>query len=115
MAINNSELIDNVYIERQGFMTSYYYDNRDWDEELGQWKAPPQLEALELTGNKLTTLSFAARLGKLTHLNLEDNSITSIEPLLKLPQLRLVNLRENPVLEWSPADQMQDTVFLRTM
>lgn len=115
VAINNSELIDNVYIERQGFMTSYYYDNRDWDEELGQWKAPPQLEALELTGNKLTTLSFAARLGKLTHLNLEDNSITSIEPLLKLPQLRLVNLRENPVLEWSPADQMQDTVFLRTM
>ncbi|WP_374017721.1 hypothetical protein ABU162_26990 [Paenibacillus thiaminolyticus] len=32
-----------------------------------------------------------------------------------LPQLRLVNLRENPVLDWSPADQMQDTVFLRTM
>lgn len=80
-----------------------------------QWKAPPQLEALELTGNKLTKLSFAARLGKLTHLNLEDNSITSIEPLLKLPRLRLVNLRENPVLDWSPADQMQDTVFLRTM
>ncbi|WII35979.1 hypothetical protein [Paenibacillus thiaminolyticus] len=71
LAINNSRLIDNVYIERQGFMTSYYYDNREWDEELGQWKA--------------------------------------------LPQLRLVNLRENPVLDWSPADQMQDTVFLRTM
>lgn len=115
LAINNSWLIANVYIERQGFMTSYYYDDRNWDEELGQWKAPPQLKALELTGNKLTKLSFAARLGKLTHLNLEDNSITSIEPLLKLPQLRLVNLRENPVLDWSPADQMQDTVFLRTM
>lgn len=115
LAINNSWLIANVYIERQGFMTSYYYDDRNWDEELGQWKAPPQLKALELTGNKLTKLSFAARLGKLTHLNLEDNSITSIEPLLKLPQLRLVNLRENPVLDWSPAVQMQDTVFLRTM
>lgn len=115
LAINNSRLIYNVYIERQGFMTSYYYDHRNWDDELGKWKGPPQLETLELTGNKLTKLSFAARLSKLTHLNLEDNSITRIEPLLKLTQLRLVNLLENPVLDWSPADQMQDTVFRRTM
>ncbi|MBG9793972.1 hypothetical protein ABD76_16245 [Paenibacillus dendritiformis] len=71
LAINNSGLIYNVFIERQGFMTSYYYDDRNWDEELGQWKG--------------------------------------------LPQLRLVDLRDNPVLDWSSADQMQDTVFLRTM
>ncbi|BFH69809.1 hypothetical protein J27TS7_58020 [Paenibacillus dendritiformis] len=115
LAINHSSLIYNVFIERQGFMTSYYYDDRNWDEELGQWKGLPQLETLELAGNKLTKLSFAARLGKLTHLNLEDNSITSIEPLLMLPQLRLADLRDNPVLDWSSADQMQDTVFLRTM
>ncbi|WCF06668.1 leucine-rich repeat domain-containing protein [Paenibacillus thiaminolyticus] len=75
------------------------------------------MEELSLVGNVggIDEAGSIFKLGKLTHLNLEDNSITSIEPLLKLPQLRLINLRENPVLDWSPADQMQDTVFLRTM
>lgn len=112
LAIKDSKLIHNVTIKRQGPVTQLYYDLLDWDKELANWNAPPQLSRLELTGSGLTQLDFAAKLPQLTELNLAGNSITHLEPLKQLTQLRKVNLLGNPILDAAAAQEMGMTDIL---
>ncbi|RXZ83678.1 hypothetical protein EBB07_04655 [Paenibacillaceae bacterium] len=113
--LSNSRLIYNVHIERQGFVTSIYYDDYKWDDVVSGLGGLASLESLSLGSNNITGLSFAKGLAALQHLDLEDNSITDISPLKGLKQLRFVNLIDNPVHDWSLLDQMPDTTFERTL
>ena len=95
--INKSKLVQNVQVQSDGFMTSIYYDKKEWDKILSYLEQVPNLEYLSVSNDKVSKLDFVKSLPKLKYLDAQSNYITDIGAVTSLNHLEFLNLTENPI------------------
>lgn len=101
LSMNNLSLHENYYVESSGGYSNIWYDDVKLDDHTEFLSRFPNLEILNVCGNKLTNLAFAQSLSQLFMLDVEDNYITDLTPLSQKEWLVYLNVIDNPISDTS--------------
>ena len=97
LGLSGVKLYKNVNIQGGGGIYQINYDSVNLADHMDFLINFPNLEILNLSGNKLADLTAVQSLMQLRELNIEENFITDLKPLTGLTILETLYVKGNPV------------------